>query len=192
MLVHWKPLLIVLIAASCARDPLEVTCPAVRAGDLVVSEIRGRQSSTTDPYGQWIEIYNTTASPVRLAGLAVEMTTLNGSAVSRFEIHDDAAQIGAQGYFVLGRFGASTKPSYVDYAYGDVLTDDIPAGAGVDLLACATVVDHMVYRGLPTKGTWCLDGAKAPDTVTNDNESAWCADATANGTPQQRNFVCVH
>lgn len=185
-------LVILVTCAACARDPLDTPCPVARSGDLAVSEIRGRQSSSSDQFGQWIEIYNTTSAPIRLAGLAVELTTLTLSEVKRFEVHDEAAQVAPASYFVLGRFKASTKPGYVDYPYGDVFSDDLPAGAGLDLVACGTVVDHIVYRALPFTGTWGFDGARAPDAAANDTETSWCADTTPNGTPQQRNHACAH
>jgi hypothetical protein len=188
-------LLVILATAAaggCARDPLDTPCPAAHPGDLAVSEIRGRQSSSSDAFGQWIEIYNTTGAAIRLTGLAVELTTLTLSDVTRFEVHDEAAQIAPASYFVLGRFTASTKPAYVDYPFGDTFSGDLPAGAGLDLVACGTVVDHIVYRALPFTGTWGFDGARTPDAAANDTESLWCVDSTPNGTPRTGNKACAH
>ena len=47
----------VALVAACTRAPLEVPCPDLRAGDLVISELRGEQSGT-DTRGQWVELYN--------------------------------------------------------------------------------------------------------------------------------------
>ncbi len=180
--------------AACARDPLQVTCPAVAAGGLAVSEIRGKQSSSSDALGQWIEIYNTTGAAVKLTGLAVEMTTLTGASTVRFEVRAQDAEIGPNRYFVMGKFPAAATPAYVDYGFGDGFAGDLPSGAGLDLVACSTTIDHVTYRTLPGQGTLSYDGMLTPDAIGNDDESAWCADVSnaGAGTPKMRNTPCAH
>ncbi|NOZ01256.1 MAG: hypothetical protein GXP54_05130 [Deltaproteobacteria bacterium] len=64
---------LLILSAGCARGPLEAVCPNIAAGGLAVSEVRGNQSGL-DTWGQWIEIYNSTAVPVEAGGLVLRLT----------------------------------------------------------------------------------------------------------------------
>ena len=169
----WPLAVIFLTTGACARDPLEATCPMLSPGDLAVSEIRGKQSSSSDTIGPWVEIFNTSGAQVQLTGLTVSMTNLTGTTTTHDQVRDVAAVVLTGGYFVID------------------LTNAPPSGGGLDLVACGTVIDHVVYRSLPGTGTLGYDGNKTPDATANDNESAWCVDTTPAGTPQQRNHPCT-
>lgn len=188
------------LVAGCARDPLAVDCPAVPTGDLVVTEVRGPQSGD-DTYGEWIEIHNAGSAPADIAGLEVAITRLDGSSENVFFVRDHVV-VEAGDYVVLGRQPASARGSHVDYGYAADLDSDLYGTAAVTLSACGEQIDQIVYRNLPRKGTYALDGATEPRADANDMERNWCVDDTVVddddsdgtvgvvGTPGERNTPC--
>jgi hypothetical protein len=189
-----------VVLAACERDPIEVPCPDVEVGELVVTEIRGAQSP--DPgYGEWIEIYNASPDTVDLTGLRVTLTKLvDGTAATSFVLRGGATSAAPGTYFVVGRFPAGEEPSYVQYGYAGDFDGDLPTGAAVDVFSCGELVDRMIYRSLPSEGTWSFDGAvDPPEDTGNDDEDAWCVDLTEDGdtpsmgirgTPGEMNIPC--
>jgi len=69
----------------------------------------------------------------------------------------------------------------VQYGYRVDYDRDLPAEGVLEVASCGALVDRVVYRGLPSRGTLGLDGAKAPDAGANDDPAAWCVDATPPG-----------
>lgn len=195
-------ILAILFAGACSRDPIDVPCPELQAGDLVVTEIRGAQSPEPG-YGEWIELFNGSASAIDLTGLRVSLTRLvDGTAAASFVLRGGAStDAAAGGYFVLGRFPAGEEPEYVQYGYADSYDQDLPTGAAVDLYSCGELVDRMIYRSLPSEGTYSLSGAiDPPEDGENDAEGAWCVDMTEDddtptmgirGTPGKKNIPCA-
>ena len=191
-----------LALGACTRDPIDVPCPDVQPGDLVVTEIRADQSPEPG-YGQWIEIYNGSADTLDLTGLRVTLTRLvDGTPAASFILRGGATTDAAPGgYFVLGRFPAGDEPSYVQYGYADDFDDDLPTGAAVDIISCGELVDRMIYRSLPGEGTYSLTGAiDPPEGAENDDEGSWCTDLTEDddtptmgirGTPGKKNIPCA-
>lgn len=187
-------LLIVSAWSACARDPIDVPCPDVAAGDLVVSEIRGDQTGSADTLGQWIEIYNASGRLIDLTGLVVKMRKIDGSAVTRIVVRDEALAIGDGAYVVLGAFSPISLPAYVDYGFIEDFSQSIYAAGAIVIESCGRLVDQAVYRDLPGSGSWAFDGARVPDALANDDEAAWCADVegtTHSGTPRERNRPCI-
>jgi len=186
----------------CTRAPLERICPDLSPGDLVITEIRGKQAGV-DTYGEWIELYNTTDEAIPLGGIAVELYKLDGSGDFRFIVRDDEVEIPARGYAVLSGVVAADKP-FTTYAYGDEIDANLYAGAFVEVYSCENEVDQMFYRALPAEGTLSLDGAVQPDADDNDStdDGRWCTDSTPadpnepvvdlgiRGTPGEANRPC--
>jgi hypothetical protein len=191
-----------VVAGACSRDPVEVPCPDVVAGDLVVTEIRGAQSPEPG-YGEWIELYNRSASDIDLTGLRVSLTRLvDGTAAASFILRGGASTgVAAGGYFVLGRFPPGEEPDHVQYGYAADYDGELPSGAAVDVHACGELIDRMIYRSLPGEGTYSLSGAiDPPEGGENDTEDAWCVDLTEDddtptmgirGTPGRKNIPCA-
>ncbi|HKA86491.1 MAG TPA: hypothetical protein VKE22_02460 [Haliangiales bacterium] len=179
-------------AGACARDPADDACPDVRAGELVVTEIRGDQAGTTDQLGQWIEMYNASARHLDLSGLTVLLRKIDGGSHARIIVRAPTLGVDAGHYVVLGGF-ASSLPAYVDYGYLLDFSSNLYTAAAIDVDACGTLVDRVVYRSLPTQGTWAFDGRRTPDATANDDERAWCVDAAGTGhpgTPRAGNAPC--
>lgn len=188
-----------LATSACTREPVDVQCPAVTAGDLVISEIRGDQSGE-DTYGQWIEIFNATSSQVDLKGAQLSTQKLDGSGEGIILIRR-SIPIAAGGYAVLGQFvDDDTLPDHVDYGYADDYDSDFHNSAAIDLRSCGDQIDRVIYHDLTGTGTWALDGAAEPDATTNDDEANWCVDDRDTmpdptmlgipGTPGERNPAC--
>lgn len=165
---------------ACVRDPLPSSCPELAAGDLVVTEIRGSQAGS---YRQWIEIYNASDVDVPVTGLRITLTQFDGVGSQTFVVRDEALELAAGAYLVLGS-GDPAALDYIDYDYSADLPGDLYAGATLELTSCRTVVDTLIYN-LPDEGTLALDGAAEPDATANDDsKTGWCVDDRASEGPQ--------
>lgn len=186
------------VCSGCTSDPLDIDCPNVVAGDLVITEIHGPQSGA-DAYGEWIEIYNSTSRTIDLTGLAVTLTKIDGSTQARFLVRN-ATSIAPASYAVFGKQIAGDEPDHVDYGYISDLDGKLYDTAAVEVISCGTRIDLLVYRNLPTKGSVILDGAIDPPTAeANDDEANLCLDTAEDdmseqsgirGTPQKGNPAC--
>ena len=184
--------------SGCTSDPLDISCPDVDVGDLVITEIHGPQTGE-DAYGEWIEIYNASTRTIELSGLSVTVTRLDGSAQAKFLVRS-ATSIGPGAYAVFGKQIAGDEPAHVDYGYISDLDSKLYDSGAVEVVSCGMRIDLMVYRNLPTKGSVVLDGSiKPPTAEANDDEVNLCLDQTEDdmselsgirGTPQEGNPVC--
>lgn len=193
----------VLAAAACVRDPLPKVCPAIEAGALVITEIRGPQSGA-DTYGQWIELYNASDAPIDLVGLSLRGIEIDGAGDFEFLVRDPEVTLEPGAYAVLAGVGAGDH-DFVDYDFsGEEGRSFYPAGI-LELSSCDVLVDRVLYRALPATGTLALDGAAPPDADANDDsaEPIWCVDQTPaqpgepmtelglRGTPGETNRPCM-
>ncbi|MBT8493023.1 MAG: lamin tail domain-containing protein [Deltaproteobacteria bacterium] len=189
--------MVLLVSAGCERDPRVAICPELSPGDLVVTEIRGDQSGTDDTLGEWIELYNASSSAIDLTGVAVTVTRLDGGSSARL-VFRRAVTVGPKEYVVMGRFFDVTGinlPSYINYGYASDFDSSIYDTGAVEIFSCGTETDEIVYRNLPSTGTYALDGAVDPSAEANDDLEAWCndeltGDPDATGTPGERNPAC--
>ena len=184
-------LLVPLLASACGRAPID--CAEIRPGDLAISELRGDQSGE-DSDGQWIELFNTTDGEIELSGLVLRLLKLNGSGEATIRVRDIGLFVGPRDYAVLGNFGVdAVVPPHVDYPYGDDFDSDLYSDAIIEVIACAELVDRLIYRDLPGDGTLAFDGARTLTAEANDDSAAWCADSPAAnhpGTPGEANAAC--
>ena len=90
----------------------------------------------------------------------------------------------------------------MDYGYLSDFDSNLYDGGAMEVWACGVLADRVVYRDLPSLGSYALDGARTPTADDNDVEGYWCADtapATAPppealglpGTPQEANRPCL-
>lgn len=170
-------------------------------GELVLSEFRGSQSGA-DTYGQWLEIYNASDHTVSLGGLRVRALDLDGGSETIFLVRDAQLELAAGAYAVLGALDWDPLPEHLDYSFAIDGVTSLRGGAIVTIESCGEVIDETIYRTLPELGSWSFDGSTSPDAEANDDETAWCKDATeieegegvtelgVPGTPGQANREC--
>ena len=165
-----------LLLGACPREAEPATCPDLGEGALVVTEIRGAQEGV-DTYGQWIELFNTTDGDVDLLGLRLTLTPISGEDPAILAVRREGVVVPAGGYVVIGKHDDRNLPDHVDYGYRRDYDRDLFEAALVEVAACDTVLDTMLYRALPALGTLALDGAIEPTAQANDDQDALCIDA---------------
>lgn len=185
------------LGATCPRPPEDEVCPDVAVGDLVITEIRGPQSSPNS-LPQWIEVANVSGGVVDLEGLHLEMMRPDGSG-ERDMIVRYKRSVGAGDHYVLGLVADGTPGVGVDYGLAGEYSGSLYEDGLLALVACGEVVDAVVYENLPKAGTYSL-GLMPPDAEGNDDPAAWCVDATPvegpttalgfPGTPGEANRPC--
>lgn len=174
------------LAGACARDPFG-ECADIAAGDLVITEFRGDQNPD-DGLGQWLELYNASGHSLDLLGLKLRFRNLTGSTETPVIVRR-SVEVAADGYVVLGLFlDDSSRPSYVDYGFGEDFGMAWLSSAAVDLESCGVRIDRATYSSLPKTGTYSFGGAL--DIDSNDIPAMWCTNATPAGTPQMANPPC--
>ena len=177
---------------ACERAPLEIDCPDVGLGGLVISEVRGDQEGDQDSQGQWIEVYNASGVTIDLVGLRIVLKTLDGSSIEEFTVRR-SVPVTAGGYATLGSFNDDQLPSHINYGYADELDRNMNTTGAIELVACGDEIDQVVYQALPELGTLALDGALSPDAAANDDQANFCVDSAGagEGTPQKENPPCT-
>lgn len=194
------PLASVLVS-GCAREPEPLVCPDAEEGELVISEVRGAQSST-DTWGQWVELYNASGSDIDIHGLRVTFVPGDGSEPDVVLVRTEPVEVPLGEYVVLGREDDIRRSPHVDYGYLLDFAGDIPPVGKIEVQACGVVVDSATYRDLPQIGTLALDGEIEPTAEANDDMASWCGDTTepplegpqteigVPGTPGEENRPC--
>jgi hypothetical protein len=166
----------------------------LEAGDLVVTEIMNNPAGVSDDFGEWIEIHNTTAQPIDLAGLVLE-----SGAVS----HTIAApvQIAPSSYAVLGvnAEAATNGGVLVDYEYADVKLMNTMGNVTIRT-AGKLVIDTTTYNaasGLNPNGRSRTLDPKFLKASMNDTDVHWCSGTSFingnngdRGTPGKPNDAC--
>lgn len=196
---------VVCLLTGCERGSLKEICPSsVTTGQLIFSELRGVQTGA-DTWGQWIEIHNTTDTAVNVAGLKVRLRKLDGGSEVMMVVRDHGITVDPRGYFVLGHFPHTTesRPLHVNYGYDTDFTSDMYTDGVLEVYSCGTLVDQIVYHGLPKTGSLAFDGNLELTAAANDDENLWCVDDTepdpgggevtdvgTPGTPGEKNRPC--
>jgi hypothetical protein len=171
------------------RDPETAVC-----ADVAISEIR--KAASSDTLVSWVELYNTTASPIGMRGLELRFRNPTGASETDVVIKRDFdAAPGAYVTLGLASDDDSMRPAYLDYGFLDDFTGTWPSDAALELDSCDTKIDLVQYGSLPSMGTLSLDGANPPSADDNDFVTNFCTDATLvgttyPGTPQHPNITC--
>jgi hypothetical protein len=169
-----------------------MTYAAPAAGEIVINEIM-YDPSGTDPDAEWFEVYNTTASPLSLAGCIISEVATATHMIT-------ALLVPANGYAVLGR-SAMASGFTPNYVYSGVALNN--SGGDAVVLTCATVeIDRVAFDGGtlfpdPTNRSLSLDPG-SQNATDNDAGANWCAspyrggsyNAVDLGTPLADNPTC--
>ena len=166
----------------------------LEAGDLVFTEIMNNPSTVNDDAGEWIEIHNTTAQPIDLAGLVLESGAVSHTIAS-------SVKIAGNGYAVLGinAMKATNGGVPVDYQYAQIKLQNTTGNLKLRTVGML-VIDVTAYdeaSGLDPDGQSRSLDPKFLTASMNDTDTHWCA-ATSfingnsgdRGTPGKANDAC--
>jgi hypothetical protein len=164
-------------------------------GDLVITEIMASPVKVSDATGEWFE------------ALALADVDLNGVGLDRagdsvkpdLVTSPDCLRVTAGSYVVFARSKESASNGGLPTATGSfkfALVGGTPTSPGdVTLLAGDTVIDAVRWTQSPTGKSLQLDPTRT-DAIANDDESNFCAAATAYGlgdlgSPGAANSPCA-
>jgi hypothetical protein len=142
-------------------------------GDLLITELMiDPVDCTSEPYGEYIEVFNNTEFEVELTGLKVADSGGTGGAF-------DAETVAPGGYAVGTRRGfASCYGIDPDFTFSRGLNN--AGGDSVTLYTSSGTLDVVDYRGWTVPAGASLElNAAAYDSTSNDDESKWCEGASA-------------
>jgi hypothetical protein len=164
---------------GCVREPAERLCPEVRAGALVVSELRAAPAGSAGE-ASWIELFNASEHELDLEGLGVRLVRLDGGAEQRALVRR-ALPLAAGAALVLGQTRDDDRPAYAAYGFALDVPGPFYAAGAVAVESCEVLVDRMTYAKLPADASHAL-GAWPPAADGNDEAAAWCPDAGRDGS----------
>lgn len=153
---------------------------------LVVSEIMANPKVVADTAGEWAEIANASAEPVRLDGVTLVVGTRSCELGGQLEAH---------GRLVVARSDDPATNGGVepDLTCSMQLTN---SGTTVSVTASTGTLDAVDYTGftIPDGASLNLD-PRAHDPVSNDHAASWCAATSVfgagdRGTPGAPNDDC--
>lgn len=171
-------------------------------GDVIITEIMNNPDQVSDTVGEWIEVYNTTGSPIDMNGWTLKDDGTDTHTIDA--VSGGNTVVPANGYLVLGRSSnlAENGNAPVDYAYGSgghtlgngsdevilVLPDGTTEIARINYDNGATFPDL-------TGESMQLDPSALSPTDYN-NGANWCPSQTAYGngdlgTPGIANEACA-
>lgn len=174
-------------------------------GDIVITEIMQNPTAISDDFGEWFEVYNTTASSIDLNGWIIRDApgaTQNTATIT------NSVLIPAGGYITLGRGGVtdSSNPEFnggITHAFVYDMSFLMSNGADEVILEFAgTIIDEVYYDGGtnfpdPNGASMTLNSASLTSGA-NDTGSNWCEatsvyEAVNNnlGTPGAANDACA-
>lgn len=172
----------IVLLASCAREPEEARCPEIGAGALIVTEVRGPQNPADAVNGEWVELYNASGASIDLEGIRIRFRRKDGSSEIPVLVRDNVT-VAAGGYAVLGLFlNDASKPAHVDYGFASDFTETWLSAAAIDVESCGTRIDRATYDVLPKMGTFSFTGAQPPNADMNDDLRLWCTNGAMTGT----------
>jgi hypothetical protein len=179
----------VYLGATEARDGLDNDCDdtcdegLIAAGDLVISEVMVNPSVSTDPAGEWIELYNATSTDITLCN---GWTLADNASGDRPVDPSFRVFIPAGGYATLAY---ESDPAFnggldMDGEYASTLALS-NSGDTLNLKFGGLLIDNVVYTsGWPqSAGTSMHLKASRLDATSNNSSANWCfsTSTAANG-----------
>ncbi len=175
------------------------TSPGVASGALVINELMVDPSCVLDTAGEYIELQNTTASPIDIDGFKFkDLVTDNFTVDKYFNSFNSSTIVPANGYYVLGR--NSTPASNGNYTPDYVYTNMDLNNTGTDTVqiydyqdVLLSTVTYSVTSPWPTLTAGTSFELKNPFADSNDG-SNWGNNTVKNpgtycdmGTPKNAN-----
>ena len=148
------------------------TCKACSLPGLVINEVDYDNAEADDPI-EFIEVVNTTADPIALAGHAIVL--VNGSNNLGYLTIDlaPAGVIGAGQYLVVGTAAVVTPPAALklNLAKGNTVQNGEPDGIALVNTAKGVVLDSLSYEGSMLAVT--LAGVNGPVSLVEGSPCAF-------------------
>ncbi|MBL9038422.1 MAG: lamin tail domain-containing protein [Archangium sp.] len=163
----------VLMVACGPPAPTNDACKALKAGDLVITEVM-IDPGGADTGNEWFEVYNASSAVIELKGITAYTKDTSGSGQKNHVIK--AGSVPAGGYFTLGDVRSGPNPAWVGYAYGDDL-GSFPNSTGVVGVRCGTLaLDEFTWTtaGKAERSRMLGGGTVTPSATINDAEASWC------------------
>lgn len=165
------------------------------SGDLVITEIMNNPGRTSDPDGEWFEVYNASDETLYLNGLLLESDPIESHVVNS----EDLLVLPPGQFFVFGTNGDSTTNGgvNVNYVYEDVSlgneSDSLTLSAG-DVILDSLAWDDGMTMPDPDGASLMVD-AGFYNSTENDDPDKWCAateswDSGDAGSPGAENELC--
>ncbi len=100
--------------STATQDPTGAS-----AGDIVITEVIQNPNDVSDTYGEWFEVFNTTASDIDIEGWVISDAGTESHTIN----NGGALNVPAGGFLILGRDDGSVNNNGgapVDYQYADI------------------------------------------------------------------------
>lgn len=178
--IYGKP----LNASANTASFLGYVLTPTSAGDLAITEMMINPDTISDASGEWLEIYNPTASLFNLRGCII-----SDLGTDTHTIADDLV-IASGDYATLA---TSVSAGFtMDYVYSGITLGN--AGDEVIITCNAVEIDIVEYSASGPSGASRSLNPDSLDATSNDNEANWCAATTFYngdfGTPNSPNDAC--
>ena len=176
-----------------------VAPPTLPSGAVVITEIHFNPAKTTDANGEWIEVFNPTASPVSLKGVVLADKSTTHTITTAYTVPP-------QGYGLLGINGDPNVNGGVTLSvvYSKIALSNASSGGRIALLnADKSVIDEVVYQTTTGLNGWPGDVAgrsyqlspESPNLANNHEGKRWCwgretFGAGDRGSPGKPNGSC--
>ena len=155
------------LAANASLLSCAIAAAPISPGDLVVSELMVNPAAVSDAAGEWIELYNTSASSIDINGLVLRDNGSNHHTIST----PAALEIAPGEFRVLGRNAdpGSNGGYLADYAYRDFTLANssdavILESEGVEIFRLSySSADNFGQAGISMALTQLLPGISAAD-----------------------------
>ena len=161
------------------------------AGKIVITELMPNPRSVADSKGEWIEIYNTTDSPIDLTNLKIIKDSVEKSIIIP---EGQSSQIQPHSYFVIARSLTDSALNEVNAVSGFSLTNS--GTHTVTIKLNEDILDTITYISSSVGKSWQVDPSLM-DHDLNDYSFSWCKGSTViseqnsdKGTPGAENLPC--
>jgi hypothetical protein len=181
-------------STTSASITLTYSSDTLSAGDLVITELMYNPTAVSDSNGEWVEIYNDTASTINLLGLELS----DDQAITTIDM---VVMVAAGEYAVLGNNADETANGGVDvdYDYGSVQLNN----SGAQYLSIANGSGDIDRIDWDNAGVTMPDASGGSiilssleiDATSNDSGDYWCDAASPFGdgdlgSPGEENAEC--
>ena len=182
-------------AGPCVLEPLKAE--ALKAGDLVITEIMANPMAVADDDGEYVELYNASTRDVDIDGLVLSYSDTEAFALAAGK----PLIIKSGTYAVIGEYANKDKNGGYDSLFAYDKKFNLPnAGGAIILSNKAGVVDKVVYENGGAMWPSVAAGKSMqlnPDHLSGDNANGmnWCIGtktfgAGDVGTPGAANEAC--